>query len=149
LTRAGKEPAEDVKRAFRQAIKFAGLRVHGVRMYKSPEANGRLIHGAAEPDGWPHDLPTVELIATVGFDGGVSEVQIRCSATDGDPVMTAFSAPTLRDCSCGLEALPTTLKAVWVSRREVMAMVESGEAPPYFDGQWTWKPPDVWLPNID
>jgi hypothetical protein len=35
MTRAGKEPAEDVKRAFQRAIELAGLKAHRVEMFKA------------------------------------------------------------------------------------------------------------------
>ncbi len=55
-------------------------------MLKSTEAEGRIVLGAGSlPAG--HDLPAIELWAVVGFDGAVSDVEIRCAATDGDPLM--------------------------------------------------------------
>jgi len=48
--RAGREPTEDVKRAFRRAIKFAGLDVHKIQMMKSDESVGRVVFGWAKPE---------------------------------------------------------------------------------------------------
>ena len=42
MTRAGREPAEDVKRAIRRAIEFAGLEVSEVRMFKTEGLHGRI-----------------------------------------------------------------------------------------------------------
>jgi hypothetical protein len=139
LTSAGKEPAEDAKRAFRRAIELAGLDVHEVRMLKSEGLNGRMILAAGKPPKWPHDLPAIEMVAVVGFDGVTGEVEIRCAATDGDPVLETFNAPLLQHCSCPLASLPTTLKEVWIARREVISRLKAGESPPIFDGKWSWK----------
>ena len=138
MTRAGKEPAEDVKRAIRRAIELAGLEVREVRMLKAPGLDGRIVLGEASPAGWPHDLSAIELLARVGFDGSIGEIELRCGATDGDPLMEVFRAPHVQRCTCRLADLPTTLKEVWVARREVIARLQAGESEPIFDGKWTW-----------
>ena len=143
MTRAGKEPAEDVKRAIRRAIKLAGLEVKDVRMFKSSGLDVRTVLGSASPAGWPHELPAVGLCAVVGFDGTVGEIEIRCAATDGDPLMEAFAAPHVQRCNCQLADLPTTLKEVWVARREVISRFQAGEAEPIFDGKWSWEVPSA------
>ena len=149
MTRAGKEPAEDVKRAVRRAIELAGLEVQDVRMFKSPEMDVRTVLGSASPLGWPHELPAIGLCAVVGFDGTIGEIEIRCAATDGDPLMEAFAAPHVQRCNCQLVDLPTTLKEVWVARREVIARFQAGEAGPIFDGKWSWEIPSTpSLPDI-
>ena len=137
MTRAGREPAEDVKRAMRRAIKLAGLEVRELRMFKSPVISSRILMGNASPLDWPHEQPAISLLAAVGYDGAIGEVEIRCAATDGDPLMELYRAPRLQRCTCLLAALPTTLKEVWVARREVIARMEAGEAEPIFDGKWT------------
>ena len=138
MTRAGKEPAEDVKRAIRRAIELAGLEVAELRMFKSTRLDGRIVVGAASPAGWPHDPPAIGLRAVVGFDGSIGEIEIRCAATDGDPVMEMFNAPYIQQCNCRLANLSTTLKEVWVVRREVIARLRAGESAPIFDGKWKW-----------
>ena len=100
MTRAGKEPAEDVKRAIRRAIELAGLKVHDLRMFKSTAVDGRIVVGAASPAGWPHEPPAIGLNALVGFDGAIGEIEIRCAATDGDPLMEAFRALLIQQCNC-------------------------------------------------
>jgi hypothetical protein len=59
MTVAGKEPAEDVKRALRRAIKLAGLEVDEIRMFKSPPLDGRIVLATASPDGWRHNTPAI------------------------------------------------------------------------------------------
>jgi len=128
----------DVKRAIRRAIELAGLKAARINMLKSTEAEGRIVLGAGSPAGWPHDLPAIELWAVVGFDGAVSDVEIRCAATDGDPLMKVYNALNVQQCKCQLADLPVTLKEVWIARREVIARLKAGESPPIFDGKWNW-----------
>ena len=53
--RAGREVAEDAKRAVRRAIRFVGLEEHEVRM----------VLGGGKPEGWPYELPpSVEALVT-------------------------------------------------------------------------------------
>ena len=93
MTRAGKEPAEDAKRAIRRAFEVVGLETREVRMFKSSTSEGRIVLGTASPTGWPHELPAIELLVWVGFDGSVGEADIRCAATDGDPLMESVCSP--------------------------------------------------------
>ena len=149
MTRAGKEPDEDVKRAFRRAIELAGLVPSSVRTYKVRERESRNIHGTASPEDWPHEDSAVELLGTVGFDGTISEIQIRCSATDDDSLTSMFRVPTLRQCNCTLTDLPAVLKSVWVARRGIIDRLKAGEPPPLFDGRWTWAVPSLSLPEME
>ena len=148
MTRAGKEPAEDAKRAFVRAIKQAGLRVHRVEMFKGGDTPGRFVFGTANPEGWAHECPAIELRTFVDFTGEIGPVEIRCSATDDDPIMNVFSAPNLRGCSCELAALPETLEAVWQERQAVLDWVKQAERDSRFVGRWVWEAaeePDVRL----
>jgi len=138
LTRSGKEPAEDVKRAIRRAFELAGLEVQELRMFKSSTLQGRIVLGAACPAGWPHESPAISVMALVGFDGSMGDIEIRCPATNGDPLMEAFLAPRIQDCNCRLSDLPVTLKEVWAARSAVIARLEAGETEPIFDGKWDW-----------
>ena len=107
-------------------------------MFKTEGLNGRIVLGGANPAGWSYEIPAVSFMTVVGFEGSVGQVEIRCSASDGDPLIDLFTVPYLQKCSCRLADLPATLKEVWVSRREVIARVAAGEAEPIFDGKWTW-----------
>ena len=138
MARAGKEPAEDVKRAFRRAIDLVGLTVGELHMYKTRGVEARIVHATAGPQGCPQERFPVELVAAVGFDGTVSPIRINCSASDGDPLMEMFTAPRIQKCTCDVAELSLTLKEVWVARREVLARLEAGETPPVFAGKWNW-----------
>ena len=142
MTRAGKEPAEDVKRAFRRAIELAGLKAHRVEMFKAEGSRGRIIMGSANPEGWPHNCPAIEMSTLVEFSGEVGRVVIRGAATDEDHLLSAFSARTVRACSCALEDLPATLKAVWAERRLIIDLVKQGKLTSAFVGRWTWEAPE-------
>jgi hypothetical protein len=107
-------------------------------MFMTARLNGRFVLGGARPACWPYEIPGVSFMSVVGFDGAVGEVEIRCSASNGDPLMNLYTVPNLKKCSCRLDDLPATLKEVWVSRREVIARMAAGEAEPIFDGRWTW-----------
>lgn len=148
MTRAGKEPAEDVKRAFRRAIDFAGLKVGAVRMHKIPAATVRVVHGTAMPEDWPHPGPPVEMYTSVGFDGKIQPVQIRCCATNDDPLADVLGTPILIGCYCELDELPVTLKEVWAAHWEVITRLEDGEPLPIFDGKWQWNTVSSPLDNL-
>lgn len=141
MIRAGKEPAEDVRRAFVRAIELAGLKVDRVRMFTGQSVAGRFIMGTAKPESWTHESPALGLQTFVDFTGEIGKVEIRCIATDADPLMNVFAAPTLRHCSCELESLPETIQAVWAERRLVIDWVQQGERDSRFVGRWVWEVP--------
>jgi hypothetical protein len=142
MTRAGKEPTEDVKRAFRRAIEFAGLDVCTVRMAKMDQSDGRWVVGTAKPTWWKHELPAIEVSALVKFSGEVGPVDIRCAACDDDPIAHVFDAPRLQHGHCSLAELPQVLKEIWAARGSVLQRWKSGERPPFQDGRWTWAQAD-------
>jgi hypothetical protein len=142
MTRAGKEPAEDVKRAFRRAIEMVGLKAHRVEMFKTERSSGRIVMDSANPEGWPHECPAISMSTLVNFSGEVGRVDIRCAATDEEHLLNALSARTVRACSCELDDLPATLKAVWAERQLIIAMGKQGKLTSAFVGRWTWESPD-------
>ena len=143
MTRAGKEPAEDVKRAFRRAIEMVGLKAHRVEMFKTEGPSGRIVMDSANPEGWPHECPAISMSTLVNFSGEVGRVDIRCAATDEDHLVVGFSARTVRNCSCDLKNLPATLKAVWAERQIIVDLVKQGKLTSTFVGRWTWEAPDL------
>ena len=54
MSRAGREPAEDVKRRLAAACQEAGLYVSSANMILLKEKEARLINVAAGPEHWPH-----------------------------------------------------------------------------------------------
>ncbi len=143
MTRAGREPTEDVKRAFRRAIESAGLNVCILRMAKLDDVGGRWVMGGAKPAGSKHDQPVIEIHTLVKFSGEVGLIEIRCLACDEDPILHAFDAPRLRNCRFDLAELPQVLKEVWTDRARVVQRWKNGESLPIREGRWTWASAEV------
>ena len=93
MTKAGREPTEDVKRAFRRAIEFVGLEVWKVRMIKTDEHGGRWVVGWAKPEWWKHDSPAVEIQTFVKFSGKVGMNAARVRASWLDERLAGLRAP--------------------------------------------------------
>ncbi|MCY2927525.1 MAG: hypothetical protein NT031_19220 [Planctomycetota bacterium] len=143
MTRAGKEPAEDVKRAFRRAIQSAGLKARQVRMNKSPYGDRRLVLGHAEPEGWPHETPAITMYTAVDFTGDVHAVQVQCSASDEACLKDFWEVPVVQNCSCRMEDLPETLQALWAERQVVMDLLKRGVLTLPLTGRWVWAVPNM------
>ena len=69
MTRAGREPAEDVKRRLSAACQEVGLTVANATMHLMSEAGARLIHVGASFSGWPYETPTISVMAAVYVTG--------------------------------------------------------------------------------
>ena len=89
MTRAGREPAEDVKRRLVSACQEVGVVVTNATMRLLQSGGARLVYvGASLPD-WPYETPTIGLMASVPVTGRWPEtIDIRCCATEGDPALT-------------------------------------------------------------
>ena len=95
---------------------------------------------ASAPD-WQHDGPMISLMAIVKVSGDWSKrVDIRCVATNEDPVTTAFTAPLLKGrgrvplCEV-VEQLQETLE----EREQVIAAVKLGVDGPYRFARSLWE----------
>ena len=139
MTRAGREPAEDVKRRLVAACEEVGLSVDSATISLLPRAGegARLIHVGASLPGWPYETSTVTVMTTVPVTGQWPDfVDIRCSAAAGDPAQ-AFG-PWMQ----GRDKVPVTelveqLLATLAERTQVMAAVEKGISGPYrFERSW-------------
>lgn len=83
MTRAGREPAEDVKRRLVVACQEVGLTVTSARMHLITERGYRFIHVEASPEQWSHDTSMVTVAADVPVTGQWPEtIDIRCNASD-------------------------------------------------------------------
>jgi hypothetical protein len=140
LSRAGREPAEDVKRRLVAACHEVGLTVASARMHLIKEAGSRVVHVEAKVPGWSHELPTLSILATVKQTGDWPEsVDIRCIGSDEDPAMLA--GPWMKgrnEVPFGelVEQLEETLK----ERELVIAAAKSGVKAPYKFDRSVWKP---------
>lgn len=88
MPRAGREPAEDVKRGLVAACQEVGLTVASARMHLLKEAGVRVVHVQGKIAGWAHEAPTLSILASVTQTGVWPEyVDIRCCGSDEDPTM--------------------------------------------------------------
>ena len=83
MTRAGREPAEDVKRRLVAACQEVGLTVASARMHLIKEAGSRVVHVEPKVAGWSHESPTLSILASVKTSGDwPGSVDIRCVGSD-------------------------------------------------------------------
>ncbi len=88
MNRAGREPAEDVKRRMVSACQEVGLVVNHANMQLDRASSQRLVHVGASVAEWPHAVPTLSIMAWVPISGGHPQtVDIRCAGADDDPVL--------------------------------------------------------------
>lgn len=145
MTRAGREPAEDVKRRLKAACQAVGLVVASARMHLNKDVGARLILVGASPESWQHEIPVMELITSVPISGDFPEtVDIRCMATEADPVMSVFSSPVMR----GRRAVPIdeveeALAKTLEEREQVIAAIKLGIDGPYPFADTTWEIPSL------
>jgi len=144
MTRAGREPTEDVRRRVRAACKEAGLTATSANFFLADNRRYRIVMARASLPEWPHEAPTVEIFVVVKTNGDVSRASIRCRASDGDPLMTMWTTPLITDCTVPLEDLADALVKVLEERRTVIELMAAGEDPP-FVLRWTWGVPSLSL----
>lgn len=133
--RAGREPAEDVKKRMVAACKQAGLTVQSAWMRLQKEYGYRLIRVDAITPGGRCRKSVIGLSAVVGIDGSVSDVNIGCAAgIDGCddhrmdiPIMYGREAVPLDD-------LVDHLKRTAEEREQVAASRMNGVSGPYVFG---------------
>ena len=143
MTRAGREPAEDVKRRLVCACQEAGLTVAHANMCLVREANARVIYVGACFADWPYETPTVSVMAMVPVDGAWPDfVDIRCCATEGDPALVL--GPWMK----GRDTVPFTelvehLQATLAEREKVIAAIKSGVEGPFRFERSEWQRVDL------
>ncbi len=143
MTRAGREPAEDVKRRLVAACQEVGLVVKSATMHLSKTAAARLIHVDASLPEWPHEVGMLSVMASVSIGGRWPEtVDIRCIASREDPIK--LLGPWMQ----GRGRVPfadliTELQATLAEREQVISMIDSDIAGPYVFGISVWKTVDV------
>lgn len=143
MTRAGREPAEDVKRRLVAACQEVGLAIQNANMIRQPNDGSRTILVGATPDGWPFDTPMLSLMAEVSAGGDWTRtVDIRCTASDGEthpgnaPWMQGRSAVPLGE-------LIEQLREALAEREQVVAAVKQGIRGPYEFKRSVWKQVDL------
>lgn len=82
MSRAGREPTEDVKRRLVAACQEVGLVVANANMHLMREHGVRLVHVGASIPNWPQETPMLTVMAHVDINGQWPEtVDIRCTAS--------------------------------------------------------------------
>ena len=143
MTRAGREPAEDVKRRLVTACQEVGLTVASARMQLVKEAGARVVHVEANVADWAYDVPALSILAIVKQTGDWPEsVDIRCLGSNENPL--TVTGPWMKGRSAVpfgelIEQLQETLK----ERDVVIAATESGVAGPYRFERSVWEQVDL------
>ncbi len=141
MTRAGREPAEDVKRRLVVACQEVGLLVEDASMHLLKDHNKRFIHVGASPKEWPHETPMVSVMTAVPVRGQWPEsVDIRCNASDENDL----SGPWMRGRNEVLfSELIDQLLETLDERVQVLALIQSGTPPPYVFARAVWDRVDL------
>lgn len=139
MTRAGREPAEDVKRKLIAACRELGLDRVSARMTLMPAMNLRLVYVDAAPADWPSETPLVGLIASVATNGDCTGVRIIPASAD-DTSTAGLSGPFMK----GRDRVPFVdvveeVRATLAERQEVVAAVRSGRRGPFRFDYSVWE----------
>ena len=143
MSRAGREPAEDVKRRLVAACQEVGLTVASARMHLIKEAGARVVHVEGTVNNWPHETPTLSILAPVSESGDWPEcVDIRCIGSVEDPVM--LSGPWMKGRSeVAFGELIEELQKTLIEREMVIASAKSGVPGPYKFERSVWEQVDL------
>ena len=143
MSRAGREPAEDVKRRFVAACQEVGLEIQSANMIRDRDDGSRLILVGAIPPGWAHGTPLLTLMTNVSSSGDWTRtVDVRCVATDEDPATA--QAPWMRGRGeVPLGELIEQLRETLAEREQVLAAVTAGQRGPFEFQRSIWKVVDL------
>ena len=143
MSRAGREPAEDVKRRLTAACRELGLKVVMARMFLIKEREARVVIVAASVPDWPHPNPTLSIMATVKVTGDwPTSVDVRCVGADADPALV--TGPWLK----GRGRVPFSdlireLRETLSEREQVIAAVKAGRPGPFRFARSVWANTDL------
>ena len=143
MTRAGREPAEDVKRRLVAACQEVGLEINSASMHLSKEHGARWILVEAAPPDWPHELSPLSVMARVGIAGEwPKSVDIRCLGSRENP--TRVTGPWMKGRhEVPLENLIEQLQATLEERKQVLELADSGDPGPYTFEASVWQNVDL------
>jgi hypothetical protein len=143
MTRAGKEPAEDLKRRLVAACQEVGLSLTRGRMHLGPDARSRAVLVGASPPAWrsASDLLSVSGIVSVKGDWP-AWVTIRCGAADDDAGPAGGVWMKGRE-QTSLAALVEQLRQTLAEREQVVAAMKSELPGPYRFQQSVWAAVDL------
>ena len=142
MLRAGREPAEDVKRRLVAACQEVGLVISNANMHLSQEHGVRLIDVGASIPGWAGETPMLSLMANVGIDGRWPEiVDVRCTGAKGE--LLGFGPWMKGRHQVPFQELIEQLRETLEEREQVVAMIQEGIAGPYVFKQTVWDTIDL------
>jgi len=143
MSRAGREPAEDLKKRLVAACQEVGLTVRSAQMILMKEAGTRVIHVDGCPENWPHESPMLGLMVNITTGGQWNgTVDIRCCGTEDDPV--SGRTPWMKGRSnVMLEELVEQLRETLDEREKVIAAIKFGIEGPYRFERSIWEVVDL------
>ena len=143
MSRAGREPAEDLKKRLVAACQEVGLTVGSAQMILRKEAGTRMIHVDGCPENWPHESPMLGLMVNITTGGQWNgTVDIRCCGTEDDPV--SGRTPWMKGRSnVMLEELVEQLRETLDERQKVIAAIKFGIEGPYRFERSVWEVVDL------
>ncbi len=103
MSRAGREPAQDVKRRIVAACEQAGLTVLSARMFLRHEASDRVIVVQAAEADRPHEKCSISIMTAVTLGGTwPGHLDVRCAASDSKCDPNVWDIPVMK----GRDAVP-------------------------------------------
>ncbi len=143
MSRAGREPTEDVKRRLVHICREAGLKVTTARMYLRRDQGDRLVLIGATRDHLRDARWIVSIITVVGTNGDWNgEVDIRCSISPEDLLVQAGSCLVMRGRNAiPFEDLKRQLRETLDEREQVLAALNIGVEGPYTFRRARWEDP--------
>jgi hypothetical protein len=143
LTRAGREPAEDVKRRLVVACQEVGLTVTSARMHLIRQVGARVICVESKVAGWLYESATLSVLASVTESGDwPKSVDIRCFGSDEDPVR--LTGPWMKGRGdVPFDELIGQLQETLKERETVIAAARSGIKGPYKFNRSVWEQVDL------
>ena len=141
MKRAGREPAEDVKRRITAACGDAGLTVLSARMYLRHDQNDRVIVIQAGIKERPYEQFSITILTIVTVAGDWSgKLDIRCAASTGDPCV--WDIPMMRGRGAvPQEDLVEALRKTVEEQGQVVAAMKMGVEGPYRFAESRWEKP--------
>lgn len=143
MSRAGREPAEDIKRRLVHICREAGLKVTTARMYLRKDQGDRLVLIGATRCNARDERWIVSIITPVSTCGEWSgEVDIRCSISPEELLTQARCGLVMRGRGAvPFEDLARQLRDTLEEREQVMAALNLGVEGPYTFRRTRWECP--------
>ncbi|MHC4477475.1 MAG: hypothetical protein ACYTF1_16830 [Planctomycetota bacterium] len=143
MIRAGREPAEDVKKRIVAVCQEAGLKVLSARMYLRHDQNNRVILVCASSPDNPFEKVSINIMTVVTLAGNWSgRLDIRCAACDIKSDANFWDIPMMQGRnSVPLEESVEALSKTMEEQEQVIAAMKLGIDDPYRFEKTTWQSP--------